>query len=244
MKSVDPVIANTPPPRAEFDQFSHDYEALLDTPALKTLGGGTSREFIRVKCIELLNIIRLAGLDPSKLIALDAGCGTGIAEEFLAPHFQRITGVDLSPGMVAAAKAKNIPRCLFEVGDAAQISLRDAQVDVVFSICIFHHANNIQQKQFISEFKRILRPGGMTVAFEHNAWNPLTQYVVRKCPVDRDAKLIACPSLKKAFLQAGYKEVRSRYLIFFPRWMHFLLPLERYLSWLPIGSQYAVSGRI
>ncbi len=50
-----------------------------------------------------------AGLTPSKsLDALDAGCGTGLCGPLVAPYVRRLTGIDLSPGMLAQAKDKNV----------------------------------------------------------------------------------------------------------------------------------------
>jgi predicted TPR repeat methyltransferase len=40
--------------------------------------------------------------------ALDLGCGSGLAGAALRPLVHRLTGVDLSPAMVAAARAKGI----------------------------------------------------------------------------------------------------------------------------------------
>ena len=50
-----------------------------------------------------------SGLVPSKsLDVLDAGCGTGLCGPLVAPYARRLTGVDLSAGMLAQAKEKNV----------------------------------------------------------------------------------------------------------------------------------------
>ena len=50
-----------------------------------------------------------AGLDASRsLDVLDAGCGTGLCGPLIAPYARRLTGVDLSGGMLSQAKEKNI----------------------------------------------------------------------------------------------------------------------------------------
>jgi predicted TPR repeat methyltransferase len=50
-----------------------------------------------------------SGLEPSKrLDALDAGCGTGLCGALVAPYARRLVGVDLSTGMLAHAKEKNV----------------------------------------------------------------------------------------------------------------------------------------
>ena len=48
-------------------------------------------------------------LEPSKhLDVLDAGCGTGLCGPLVAPYARRLVGVDLSTGMLAHAKEKNV----------------------------------------------------------------------------------------------------------------------------------------
>ena len=50
-----------------------------------------------------------SGLGPSKsLDVLDAGCGTGLCGPLVVPYARRLTGVDLSAGMLAQAKEKNV----------------------------------------------------------------------------------------------------------------------------------------
>jgi predicted TPR repeat methyltransferase len=50
-----------------------------------------------------------AGAEQSKrLDVLDAGCGTGLCGSLLAPYARRLVGVDLSQGMLAHAKEKNV----------------------------------------------------------------------------------------------------------------------------------------
>jgi predicted TPR repeat methyltransferase len=42
------------------------------------------------------------------LEVLDAGCGTGLCGPLVVPYARRLTGVDLSAGMLAQAKEKNV----------------------------------------------------------------------------------------------------------------------------------------
>jgi len=50
-----------------------------------------------------------AGLDPSRsLDVLDAGCGTGLCGPLLAPYARRLVGVDLSEGMLARARTRDV----------------------------------------------------------------------------------------------------------------------------------------
>ena len=67
-----------------------------------------------------------SGLEPSKsLDVLDAGCGTGLCGPLVAPYARRLTGVDLSAGMLAQAKEKNVYDALMK-GELTEY-LRDSR---------------------------------------------------------------------------------------------------------------------
>jgi predicted TPR repeat methyltransferase len=54
-------------------------------------------------------MLEQAGVEPSKgLDVLDAGCGTGLCGPLLTRYARRLVGVDLSEGMLARAKEKNV----------------------------------------------------------------------------------------------------------------------------------------
>ena len=55
--------------------------------------------------------------------ALDLGCGTGLAGDAFRPFVDRLVGVDLSPEMIAQARAKGIYDRLL-VGDMLAFRLR------------------------------------------------------------------------------------------------------------------------
>jgi len=57
-----------------------------------------------------------SGLEQShRLEVLDAGCGTGLCGALVAPFARRLVGVDLSQGMLARAKEKNVYHALIKV---------------------------------------------------------------------------------------------------------------------------------
>src|SRR5829696_5871277 len=50
-----------------------------------------------------------AGLERARTLdILDAGCGTGLCAEYVAPYARRLTGVDLSGGMLTQAAEKRV----------------------------------------------------------------------------------------------------------------------------------------
>jgi predicted TPR repeat methyltransferase len=110
-----------------------------------------------------------AGLEPSKsLDILDAGCGTGLCGPLVAPYVRRLTGIDLSAGMLAQAKEKN----LYDVLLKAELTefLRDHPdaFDVVISADTLVYFGALDD--VIRAAAGALRPGGLLIfTLEHAA---------------------------------------------------------------------------
>ena len=78
--------------------------------------------------------------------------------------------------------------------------------------------------------------------FEHNPWNPVTRRAVADCPFDDDAILLWPRELRSLFREAGYEDVRQDFIVFFPRSLALLRPLEPKLRWLFLGGQTMTIG--
>ncbi len=92
---------------------------------------------------------------------LDLGCGTGYFTEQLqglVPAYARVTGVDLSPGMIAHAREQRSPAPRWLVADAGHLPLADASVDLVFSNLMIQWCPD--PVPVLEECLRVLRPGG------------------------------------------------------------------------------------
>ncbi|MFY9855487.1 MAG: methyltransferase domain-containing protein [Terracidiphilus sp.] len=90
---------------------------------------------------------------------LDLGCGDGQLTARIAATGASVVGVDASPTMVAAARARGI-----EVLEASAESLPcgDACFDAVFSNAVLHWVRD--QDAMMDEVRRVLKPGGRFVA--------------------------------------------------------------------------------
>ena len=101
-------------------------------------------------------------IDTRNLHALEIGCGMGRLVHCLARDFAHVTGVDVSPEMVARAATYNVPNAKFLAvsgGDLAGVE--SASVNFVMSFAVFQHVpDRAAILNYIRETARVLRPGG------------------------------------------------------------------------------------
>jgi len=100
-------------------------------------------------------------LSPESWI-LDFGCGYGrCLGALFDAGYRNLTGFDLSPAMIAAARER-YPEISFQELHTATIPLPDASVDgvLLFSVltCV---PTNDGQRALLAELQRVLRPGGL-----------------------------------------------------------------------------------
>ncbi|MBI2362192.1 MAG: class I SAM-dependent methyltransferase [Elusimicrobia bacterium] len=225
----------------DFETFKDDYKQTLDR---STAFVGQDGDFFARRKAELLLGLAARRLGPPQgLKALDLGSGLGLTDRFLSPLMPGLCGVDVAPGVVAAA-AKANPRVAYSVYDGASLPYPDAAFDLVFTVCVAHHVPPAGRAAFFAEMRRVTRPGGLDVVFEHNPYNPLTRRVVGNCPFDADAVLLEPRESRERLRSAGLTPVEQRYFLFFP-WEGALTGwLEGRLGWLPLGAQYFVAARL
>ncbi len=106
-------------------------------------------------------------LGDETLDVLDVGCGTGVLSLLLAEIGHNVTGIDLSNGMLGKAKEKadtqNL-RAEFRIGDAENLSFEDETFDAVINRHLLWTLPD--PKQAISEWKRVLKPGGRVLILD------------------------------------------------------------------------------
>ncbi|RKT43437.1 class I SAM-dependent methyltransferase [Thiocapsa rosea] len=102
---------------------------------------------------------------------LDLGCGQGIAAPLLDAAFapRRITGIDIDPELIALGQRQTYDaglsdRLLLRPGNATDIPLADASVDLVLCHQVLHHL--VPQREALAELHRVLRPSGLLLMAE------------------------------------------------------------------------------
>jgi ubiquinone/menaquinone biosynthesis C-methylase UbiE len=106
------------------------------------------------------------GLTPGKAHALDFGCGVGRLSQALARHVDKVTGLDISPSMLAKAREldRSGGRCVFVLSQAADLSMIESgSMDIVYSSLVLQHIPAELQRGYLREFVRVLTPGGVAI---------------------------------------------------------------------------------
>lgn len=103
-------------------------------------------------------VLDLAGLGGCEAVA-DVGCGNGMYLRALVRrgHTGRLVGLDLTPGMAAAAAMHGPTLC----ADAQRLPLPTASIDVALCPHMLYHVPD--QAAAVAELRRVLRPGGRAI---------------------------------------------------------------------------------
>jgi SAM-dependent methyltransferase len=113
--------------------------------------------------IEYLDARALAG---RRHRALDFGCGAGRLTHALAEHFDQVIGLDIAPSMIDIARrlhggARNVE---FRVNASSRLeSIESASIDLVYTLLVLQHMAPRYIREYLAEFVRVLRPGGVLV---------------------------------------------------------------------------------
>ncbi|EGV30356.1 Methyltransferase type 12 [Thiorhodococcus drewsii AZ1] len=130
-----------------FDSFSHSFDAKLAV-----------LEYQAPKLIVDKTVAYL-GLEPAaRLDILDAGCGTGLCGPLLAPYAKRLTGVDLSQGMLVKARERTLYDALHHAELTDFIRRRPAEFDLIVSADTLVYFGEIGP--VLEAASSSLRPGG------------------------------------------------------------------------------------
>jgi len=181
---------------------------------------------------------------------LEVGCGTGILTADLAPTGAKIIAVDISPELVAASqanvKADNVE---FRIANAFDLEFEAGSFDSVVGSSVLHH---LDVDSALSEFRRVLRPGGTLFLSEPNMVNPQIflqkniPYLKRLSGDTPDETAFVRWSLQRKMKKHGFVDVSARpYNFLHPQLPTGALPVLRpicdALERIPVLSEFAGS---
>ncbi len=233
----------------EFDHHKKTYRSDIDKAI--SFSGQSHDFFTRVKAEYLLNLFRefrqVEASSPARrtpLNVLDIGCGHGHIHPYLTRSdvALKLFGTDVASTVVEEACLMN-PSVIYQSYDGEHLPYEDRSFDVAFTIAVMHHVPPARWPAFLKEMRRVVRPGGMIVVFEHNPINPLTQWVVRTCPIDENAVMLSSRRLSRLVTQAQFVDIAKRYILFTPFDGATYRKFDNLIGWLPLGAQYYVAAR-
>ncbi|HYT22663.1 MAG TPA: class I SAM-dependent methyltransferase [Candidatus Polarisedimenticolia bacterium] len=104
---------------------------------------------------------------------LELGAGPGAATQELARLAARVTSLEYDHGLAAKLGVRmNGSKAAVIQGDAATLPFADGTFSSAIAILMLHHLRSIElQDRVFAEAWRVLRPGGVFLAFEiQDAW--------------------------------------------------------------------------
>jgi SAM-dependent methyltransferase len=181
------------------------------------------------------------GADTQSKTWLDVGCGEGTLLALGQSYFKEVAGCDVSNEMMQSCSGLNVRR----QETAHELPFEDGSFDFVTAVCVYHHVEAENHRALTRGIGRVLKPDGVFCLIEHNPLNPVTQLIVRRSPVDTNARLLTPRTARDVVRNAGMHVIDTSYFLFFPQRLYSkMAAVENALSSFPLGGQYSVfSGK-
>lgn len=215
-----------PQNEAEFDAHAGSY---ADMHKESVKASGEDPQYFSIYKQKVLE--RLLGKETRPL--LDFGCGIGNLTHLLVESFGEVHGYDPSKKSVEMAKTR-APSAKFFDDDG---TLPDDTYGAIVLANVLHHVPKDVRAPLIRGLVKKLAKGGKIVIFEHNPLNPVTVKAVRDCPFDEGVELLYPWEVEGLLDGAGLSRRKLDYIVFFPKPLATLRPLEPHLRGVPFGAQ-------
>lgn len=133
-------------------QMQYQKDLSLQSPIL------LDRNHKQIKVEKMLAIMNDADL-LGRPLAVDIGCSGGFFSAGLAPHFDKVLGLDIDTHALGLAIRESVHDNIgFVLGDSMQLPLPDNCVDVVVCNHVYEHVPD--PARLFDEIHRVLKPGG------------------------------------------------------------------------------------
>jgi len=144
-----------------------------------------------------------AGLIPR---ALDYACGTGRITRVVEPLASEMWGVDITPEMVEAAKAK-CRNTTFVLTDGVRETLPIPTVDLATAFRFFGNAPEAARQQALRTLANTVRIGGYLIVNNHrNAWSVYN--ILQRMAGDKPPQRLSHWHLKSLLTEHGFRVLR------------------------------------
>jgi SAM-dependent methyltransferase len=141
---------------------------------------------------------------------LDVACGPGLVVGAFAARARHVTGIDLTPAMIARAEAHlrelGAANVTLQVGDVQALPFPDASFSIVVSRFAVHHFPD--PAAVLAEMRRVARPGGRVVVCDLTASpHPAKAAAFHRMEMLRDpshVRALPLDELRRLFAAAGF----------------------------------------
>ena len=154
-------------------------------------------------------MVSISGVAPNDKV-LDVACGTGACTMAFAARCDRVVGLDVSPDLIARARAEAARResanVDFVAGEVERMPFADATFDAAVCRFSFHHC--VHPERVFAEMARAVKPHGWIVivdmtAVEDSARAALHNEMERLCDPTH-ARTLAPSEFERMFAAHGF----------------------------------------
>ncbi|GGB23882.1 methyltransferase [Flexivirga endophytica] len=143
--------------RASYDAVADNYARMVVTDGM----GDIRRQPWLRSAIDIF-ADEVSGIGP----VLDVGCGPGTVTAYLAERGVDVSGIDLSPRMIANARQRH-PQCRFEVGSWTELDLAPASHGGILAWWSLFNLPRELVPPVLAHCAQALRPGGQFIVATH-----------------------------------------------------------------------------
>jgi SAM-dependent methyltransferase len=133
----------------------------------------------------------------------DMGCGPGHVARFLHDAGEDVFGLDLSPGMIAQARALN-PDIEFRQGNLLELPLADSTLAGIAAFYAIVNLPAALHDQVFSEMMRVLTPGGLLLLAFHVGGEIIRPAEMWGQPVSMEFFYFETAMIKQKLRAAGF----------------------------------------
>src|SRR5207248_1627982 len=134
---------------------------------------------------------------------VDVGCGPGQVARYLHERGVSVSGLDLSPGMVALA-ARLTPEVSFREGSILALPDPDGAWAGCVAFYAIVHFDTAELRQAMRELARVLRPAGLLLLAFHEGVERIHRDELLGVAVDLDFVFWETASVERELLEAGF----------------------------------------
>jgi ubiquinone/menaquinone biosynthesis C-methylase UbiE len=161
-------------------------------------------------------LLQMSGVGPADTV-LDVACGPGLVACAFAARARHVTGIDLTPAMIARAKEiqqeRKLTNLTWQVGDVLPLPYPDASFPLVVTRYSFHHF--LDPRAVFAEMVRVCTTGAGRVLVADVAMPPEKRQAFDRVEKRRDPshnRILTPDELLQMAAGLNLRDLRTRFL--------------------------------